>query len=107
MTQVAAPRHRLLLLDDSVMLGLLKNPAVVNRFPFMRAVAQQVSAGKTAGCVPCGTSTNQAPVDLSGIRAAIDSMSPADKDALKVILSADRIRVFYKDHRGGTHKSTF
>jgi hypothetical protein len=109
MPQVSAPRHRLLTLDDAQMIQLLKNPNIVARFPFMRAASQQVTAGHKAGCLVCGSpvAQSQPVVELSGIRAAIDSMSQVDKDALKVILSADRIRLYYKDHRNESHKSTF
>lgn len=99
---------KLLILDDAQIVQMLKNRDIVNRFPFMRAMAEQVRSGAaTAICSPCtGPAPGSQPPNYAGLRAAIDSLPPHDKDQLKRMLGAERVRLYYKDHRQKVHKST-
>lgn len=107
-TSPAKPRHKLLILDDAVMLSMLKNPEFVTRFPFLRAASQLAQSAPAGGCSSCkGRSRNGAGVNYGGLRAAFNSMSQADKEALRTMLSAERIRVYYPGHRGENVKATF
>lgn len=100
---------KLLILDDSQVAAMLRNHDIVNRFPFMRAMAEQLrNAGKRGSCGSCSkpAAGQSQTLDYSGVRAAIDSLGKSDQDQLKRMLKADRIRLYYKDHRGKTTKST-
>lgn len=105
-------RHfKLLILDDNVMFEILQKPTIVNRFPFLRVAAEAVKSGMKSGvkCIPCGggQAKDDPRLNYHGLRAAIAGMGPDDQEAFKVLVSADRIRVYWKDFRNVTNKATF
>lgn len=98
---------KLVVLEDDVLLKLLRNPLAVAAFPFMRAAAERVKPKKKRGCVPCGAKNRLNSLDLAGVKAAIASM-PLDKKAeLKQLLSADEIRLYYTNVKRQKVRVTF
>lgn len=100
--------ERLIILDDARVITMLKNPAILEAFPFLRSAASQLvlSEGQKKPC--CGSKAAGVTYpNFGGIRATIDGMAPADKEKLKGLLGAVRVRMWYPDHANHTHKSTF
>ena len=97
---------QLLLLDDIAIKQMLKNEAVVDAFPFLRGAAAKAKAKKKS--CKCGGGKNRADTaDYAGIRAAIANMPIERKRALKQMLGAEEIRVYYTNVKRQKVKLTF
>lgn len=79
-------------LDNGTILGILRNAAVLKRFPALRNVAKRLPK---AGCGRCGSrkSAKQRNVVLQGLKQTIFSWPEAQKKGLKKVLGADELIV--------------
>jgi hypothetical protein len=102
-------RVPLLIVEDAVINGMLKNPSITNEFPFMKTAADKmVAAPKGRGCGRCGRRKNRAnAVDYASIKTAIGSLPKSRKARLKDLLQADKVRVYYVNSNNQKVKLTF
>ena len=96
--------QKLVRLDDATMTSVLKNKAVVDKFPFLSHMAKVVV---DAGCVPCGRASKKTRTDFNGVRKAIATMSPEQQDVFKNLLGTMRVRVYYVNDKGTSVPVTF
>ena len=98
------PFIKLLVLDDATFSGMLRNPEIVTALPFLRNLSLKAAA-PIKSC--CGKKTEQDRADYSTARRVIDQLSPVDRDKLKLLLRAERIRLYYTGPDGKAVKSAW
>mgnify|MGYP000995277950 CR=1 FL=1 len=99
---------KLLILDDAGIKRLLRMPAVVQAFPFMKAAAaKEAAAVPRRGCGGCRGKRRANVSDYEGIRSAIGGLPPAAKIQLKQLLGAEQIRVYFLNTNRQRVKLTF
>jgi hypothetical protein len=87
-----AELNKLLILEESVLLGMIGNPTFVQEFPFM-AGADGVITAKPSGCGRCSQKAGRRIQAINGIKQSIVSMSIEKKQKLKQMVNADKVRV--------------
>lgn len=88
--------------SDDVLVGLLSNPAAVQRFPFLQGLNQRLKELKPGGCASCqrkAALTKHG--DLVNARVAITGLDQGSLDELKAILSTKKIRMVYRQPNSG------
>lgn len=99
---------QLLVLEDSVITQMLRSQEIVAEFPFMTHMAQRVAPrANKGGCKPCQRKQRQNVWDYNGIKQAIANLPNSHKIRLKQILNAEKLRLYYTNHRGQKVKMTF
>ena len=96
----SAPRHKLFVLEDNVVLGLAANLDYRREFPFLEKLANlKPLPGKCSACVARQHRTTQLAV-LAEMKRQFGEMPDDRKRKLKSMLSAAQVRVVYKTGSG-------
>jgi hypothetical protein len=86
-------------LEDGVLDRLATSQQVLAQLPFLRQLTAALQKRASPGCLPCGSGQ-----DIVSIRNAVKShLAQADAAvtaALKRLLGADQVRMFYGDGTG-------
>lgn len=93
----AAPRRKLVTLEDSVLLSMASNPAFTTEFPFLSGLAQQQQQAQKQqrpGCGSCQKRRTGLAAVLASAKQAVVNLSPEKRKRLKDLLNAEQIRVF-------------
>jgi len=103
---------KLVILEDAEIVKMLRNPQIVEAFPFLRAAATAAAAPAKRGCGGCAKKKAQRIAgDYSGIRAAIGGLDETGMRKLKELMGLDvkndKVRVYYKDVSRKDIKKTF
>jgi hypothetical protein len=88
----AQPTHKLLIIDESVLLGMAGNPTFVKEFPFLKSLAQMHNK-KSTGCGRCNRSAQRRVTQVNGVKQSIVTMGAERKQRLKKMLNAEKVRV--------------
>lgn len=96
---MSAEKHRLLLIDESVIDRMLRDREFITRFPALAIHANSVAVPKRKKCCGGGsvTNTESAADKYNKVKATIARMSPADKGELRDKLNATRVKLWYLD----------
>ena len=78
-------------LDNSALIGLLRNAAAVKAFPAFKNIAKQLKT-KTRGCGRCGRGKAKDAV-ANSVKQLIGGWPTTNKQTLKKLLGVDRIRM--------------
>ena len=81
--------HKLLVLEDTVLLTLATNPNFVREFPFLASGA--VPTAKKS-CKPCNRAASKRVQAMQTIKQSIVNMGVEKKKRLKEMLSAEKLR---------------
>ena len=85
--------HKLLILEDAVILSMAMNPTFVKAFPFLAPLKKLSKAAKSC----CnGKSTGLKPA-INNIKGALRGMGNAQKIKLKELLHTDKLRIKYRE----------
>jgi len=87
-----AELNKLLILEESVLLGMINNPNFVKEFPFLTG-AEGVIKAKATGCGRCNQNAGRRIQALNGIKQSIISMSVEQKQKLKQMVNSEKVRV--------------
>jgi hypothetical protein len=82
--------HKLLTLEDTVLLTLATNPNFVREFPFLASGAAPVAK---KSCKPCNKAAARRVQTMQTIKQSIINMGVEKKKRLKEMLSADKVRL--------------
>jgi len=93
--------RKLLVLENSVIDSLLANNSVLEKFPFLAAIAKKLENAPVKRC--CG-GTKKASVNYNAIKSSLAAMSSAEQLLLKQLLNVEMISVRFK--AGGNEIST-
>lgn len=95
------PRNRETLSASKIKSTLLKDNRFVERFPFLRNA--KAKADSLGGCAPCQRGKKGKALDaaIEEVTKQIAHLNDADKEALKSMLGADQVRVYYKTNQAG------
>ncbi len=97
---MSAEKHRLLLIDESVIDRMLRDREITTRFPALAIHATSMAtAPRKKKCCGGGsvTATESAAEKYNKIKATIARLSPSDKAALRDKLNATRVKLWYID----------
>lgn len=86
----------IVVLEDSLLDRLSRDPVVVRALPFIGALAK-VSDG---GCGSCGGPDTGAAVVRNAIKASVPGLPPDQLAKLKSFMGASQIRVYYNTGNG-------
>ena len=98
---------KLVVVENSVIVNMLRNPAIVKEFPFLSAAAKRVQAQKKRSCGSCNKRKQVNVTDYSGIKTSLGNMPPAKLAKLKKLLGAEQVRIYYTNHKRQKVKKTF
>ena len=87
-----AELNKLLILEESVLLGMIGNPSFVQEFPFL-AGSESVIKAKSSGCGRCSQKAGRRIQAINGIKQSIVSMSVEKKQKLKQMLNSEKVRI--------------
>lgn len=82
--------HKVLVLEDTVLMTLAMNPNFVKEFPFLANGAKPAAKGK---CAPCNRAAARRVQTMHVIKQSIVNMGSEKKLRLKEMLSAEKIRL--------------
>jgi hypothetical protein len=98
-TKPAAAIKKLVVIDDSMLQALARQPQYVREFPFLKQVSDNAPK-KKRGCGSCGgavkATTNRLQEALNQAKLALVSMADDRKRTLKSLLNTQQARVVYK-----------
>jgi hypothetical protein len=84
--------HKLLVLDEAVLVGMAGSPNFVKEFPFLSQLAKAHNK-KATGCGRCNRSAQKRVAQISGVKQSIVNMGAERKQRLKKLLNAEKVRV--------------
>jgi hypothetical protein len=93
-----------LVLENAVVMRILKNAAFVNKFPFIRTASLKLHAKGKKPC--CGRKKRANTLDLNAFKMAIDNLPLDQKKDFKAMLNVEAIRLHYVSPSGQNVKST-
>ena len=98
---------KLVVLEETVINSMLRNPAITREFTFLKtAAAKTAPPGKRRSC--CGARKNrQNATDYGNIKAAIAALPNERKNLLKRLLSTEQIRLYFTNAANQNIKMTF
>lgn len=99
-----AAQHKLLMIEESVLITMANNPNFIREFGFLKGV-QQLRSKKT-GCGKCNRNAGQRINLVNGAKQTIVSMGAERKRRLKQLLKAEKVRVRVA-HAGKVTEYTF
>jgi len=94
---MAEPQNDLVVIDNSMITGLLRDSALVSMLP---ACFSNVTAPMQSGCGNCGGAVGPQ-IDFDRIKTCITLLDSSAMNVLKSYLNTKRIRVFYPAQKGG------
>lgn len=83
--------QKLLVLEEAVLMNMAINPNFIKEFPFLSGLKQ--ASKPSTGCGRCGQRVNNRANVVNGIKQSIVSMGVAQKQKLKKLLNAEKLRV--------------
>jgi hypothetical protein len=86
----AAPLHKLLILEGSMLASMATNPNFIREFPFLKTIQQP---GARTGCGRCGQKANKRIQSANAVKQQIVSMGKEKKVRLKKLLRAEKVRI--------------
>lgn len=96
----------LAVIENNVILSLLRRPDALNKLPFLNSYAAKLSATK-GKCTPCARRKAENSIDYNAIKQTFGSMSVENKVELKKLLGAKQVRLYYTNEKGQRVKMTF
>ena len=84
--------HKLLIIDEGVLLGMAGNPGFIKEFPFLKSLAKTHNQ-KSTGCGRCNRSAQRRVAQINGAKQSIVTMGAERKQRLKKMLNAEKVRV--------------
>ena len=88
---MAAPTlHKLLIIEEAVLVSMAGNPNFIREFPFRKSVAN-LSARRTCG--RCSRTASKRVQSVNAAKQQVVSMGKEKKSRLKKLLRADKVRV--------------
>lgn len=108
---MSVEKHRLLLIDESIIDRLLRDREIIQRFPALAVYASEIAATPRkkkccggGGNLPAAASLAE---KYNKVKAAIARMSIPDKIALRDKLNAVRVKLWYLDFDNKVVKLVF
>ena len=100
-------QHNIIVLEDSMLTGMLGNAAIVRALPILRLLNQVPK--KRQGCGRCGggASMNARAIVMQQIKQAIAGLPPDRKVELKRLLNTRQLRIVYRRTDGRVISLTF
>jgi hypothetical protein len=86
-----AQAQKMVILEEAVLMNMATNPNFVKEFPFLSGL--KLAAKSNTGCGRCGQRSSNRVSVVNGIKSSIVSMDVAQKQKLKKLLNAEKIRV--------------
>lgn len=86
-----AAQHKLLILEESVLITMANNPNFQSEFAFLKGLTKL--NGKRTGCGKCNRSAGKRLTLVNGAKQTIVSMGAEKKRRLKQLLKAEKVRV--------------
>ena len=86
-----AQPQKLVILEESVLMNMAVNPTFVKEFPFLSGL--KLAGKASTGCGRCGQKASNRVSVVNGIKSSIVSMGVAQKQKLKKLLNAEKVRV--------------
>jgi hypothetical protein len=93
--QPSAPKRRVVILEEGMLVGLSNNQQFLNSFPFLKPL-RKLSNARSGGCGKCGTAARDRSQIVTQAKMALISLPQGQKDQLKTLLNAEKIQVKYK-----------
>ena len=97
----SAPLRKLVIIEDSMIIGLSNNHQIVSAFPFLSPLKKLTSA-RRGGCGKCGSGAKQRAKLLQSAKMAIIGLSADKKQQMKKLMNAGKIQVKYRSSTGIT-----
>lgn len=89
------PKRKLVVLEDSTVVSMALNAAIVKELPFLAGIAAQArTAGGKKSCGGCRANANRTTYDSA--KTAIAGLDSTKKRKLKELMNAERLRVTYR-----------
>ena len=86
-----ATLHKLLILEESVLITMANNPNFMTEFGFLKGLKNL--GAKSTGCGKCNRNAGRRITVVNGAKQAIVSMGAEKKRRLKRLLKAEKVRV--------------
>ena len=83
--------HKLLVIEESVLIAMSNNPNFLNEFGFLKGLQQL--RRKSTGCGRCSRSAGKRVQLVNSAKQTLASMGAEKKRRLKHLLKADKVRV--------------
>jgi len=98
---------KLVVLEETVINGMLRNPSITREFAFLKtAAAKAAPPGKRRSC--CGARKNRQNItDYGVIKSAIASLPNDRKNLLKRMLGTEQVRLYFTNAANQNVKMTF
>jgi len=97
---------KLVVLEETVINAMLRNPAITREFTFLKTAAAKAAPPGRRKC--CGARKNrQNKTDYGPIKAAIASLPNERKNLLKRLLNTEQIRLYFTNTANQNIKMTF
>jgi len=95
----SVPLRKLVIIEDSMIVGLSNNHQIVSAFPFLSPLKRLTSARKS-GCGKCGSGNKQRAKLLQSAKMAIVGLNADKKQQMKKLMNAAKIQIKYKTSNG-------
>ena len=98
---------KLVVVEDSVINSMLRNPAMTREFAFLKTAASKLSPPDRRRCGSCARKNRQNKMDYSVIKAAIASLPNDRKNLFKRLLNTEQVRLYFVNTANQNIKMTF
>jgi hypothetical protein len=100
----AKPKHKLYVIEDSTLTNMANNKKFLAAFPVLKSLQK---APKKRGCGRCGAGNNKRANVATSVKRTLAGMGSAQKQKLKDMLNAVRVRIVYRNERNKIVELTF
>lgn len=83
--------HKLLIIEESVLVAMAGNPNFTKEFTFLAPLAKATKA--STGCGRCNRRASKRATLINGLKLSLVSMGAEKKKRLKQLLNADKVRI--------------
>ena len=105
--------HKLLVLDDSMVMSIMSNNKIVSQIHAIKVAVDRARAApraggmKKAGCTPCQAKARNVAINLMLVKKTIAQLPDESKKQLKALLNAKQVRIVYRNDSGKIVQLTF
>ena len=105
--------HKLLVLDDSMVMSIMNNNKIVSQIHAIKVAVDRARAApgaggmKKGGCTPCQAKARNVAINLMLVKKTIAQLPDESKKKLKELLNAKQVRIVYRNDAGKIIQLTF
>jgi hypothetical protein len=91
----SVPVRKLVIVEDSMLIGLSNNHQFVAAFPFLSPLTKLTKA-RAGGCGKCNSAAKRRIQLVNAAKMAIIGLDQSKKNQMKKLMNADKIQVKYR-----------